>query len=457
MANIPYFVISPNAVMSFLGLLRGPDKTVPTPAEDWRNASVEVVIPALNEARNIILALASISKQTLKPKRIVLIDDGSKDQTVEYAKIFCEENHIDLLAIKRKEPIGKTPTLKRQSRESDADVIFVLDADTILHDVNYIERAVEELYKAIGIASACGVILPLRVKDRAREERLSQVQTILEKHPDLPRASKIGLKDKLLRTISNTYRDALYMFLQRFVYRGQMYFFGSIINPVGCAVAYRRKCLKDVFDTYEPQFGDDLTNSEDIFIGFALAHRGYRNIQLQDVSARSQEPTAGYLPKQIYLWSSSFLQSCYYFDFLVRSPFKLFKRRPSKKEREKNEERRKIQEPYRQTFGDDRTRTHGRPLGWSVFSSLFEKISFPAVLLVFAILGRWDVLLWTILLETIVACLILFLVAKGHRIQYVLKGVLITPLRYLSVFYDLFTLIRFTSDIWIFRSRKWRK
>ena len=37
MATAPWFVISPNALLSAIGLLRGPDKTVPTPAQDWRD------------------------------------------------------------------------------------------------------------------------------------------------------------------------------------------------------------------------------------------------------------------------------------------------------------------------------------------------------------------------------------------------------------------------------------
>ena len=38
MATAPWFVLSPNALLSTVGLLRGPDKTVPTPAEDWQAA-----------------------------------------------------------------------------------------------------------------------------------------------------------------------------------------------------------------------------------------------------------------------------------------------------------------------------------------------------------------------------------------------------------------------------------
>ena len=39
-----------------------------------------------------------------------------------------------------------------------------------------------------------------------------------------------------------------------------------------------QKYIKDLFDHYEPILGDDLTNSEDIFIGFAMNDNGYRNI-----------------------------------------------------------------------------------------------------------------------------------------------------------------------------------
>jgi cellulose synthase/poly-beta-1,6-N-acetylglucosamine synthase-like glycosyltransferase len=122
MATAPYFVISPNTLMSILGLIRGPDKTVPTPAEDWRNAVVDVVIPALNEEKNIPLCLASLMRQTLRPRKIILVDDGSTDKTPAYAKDFCDANGVELIMIRRKAPIGKTPTIKRQAREFDSDV-----------------------------------------------------------------------------------------------------------------------------------------------------------------------------------------------------------------------------------------------------------------------------------------------------------------------------------------------
>lgn len=462
MAQIPYFVIGPNTILSIVGLIRGPDKTVPTPADDWRKATVDVVIPALNEEHTIALCLASLARQTIRPQRIILIDDGGSDRTTEFAQAFCRSNDMDLIAIRRKAPIGKTPTIKRQSREFDSDVEFVLDGDTILESDNYLERAVQELYQGVGIASACGTILPMRKKDRARLLETEPVQNFLRVVPNAPIYPPNGVVRTVSRGITNAYRDALYLFLQRFVYRGQMVFFGTITNPVGCAVAYRRKYVKDMFDTFEPKLGDDLTTSEDIFIGFAMANQGYRNIQLTDVYARSMEPEAHRLPRQIFLWSSSFLQSCYYFNGLLLSPLKaprrwLHQRRTQKKFGKEIAEKRKVKEQYRQPFGAEYTRKFGRNIGWVMFASAFEKISFPVVLLIMIIFRLWEALLLTIAAESVLALSILLIGAKGHRAEYFLKGLVATPVRYLGIFSDLFTIGRFAVDVWVLKNRRWRK
>ena len=466
MATTPYFVLSPNSILSIIGLLHGPDPTQPNPKDDWRQATVDVVIPALNEENNIVLCLSSLLRQTLKPKRIILIDDGSSDRTIDNARDFCALSGVELVAIHREKPIGKTPTLKRQSREFDSDVEFILDGDTILESENYIERAVEELYKGRGIASACGTILPLRDRDRrALLRQEPALRKFMESHPEASIYPRQGWFRHLQRGVTDLYREVLYFFLQKFVYRGQMVFFGSILNPVGCAVAYRREDLKAlVFDSYEPILGDDLTNSEDIFIGFALNEMGFRSIQLTDVYARSQEPEAGAVPHQIYLWSSSFLQSCYYFDDLMRSPFKAFKRWRHRREEKKSaddmpsiEDKRIYKEQYRQAFGREQTLKYGRPIGWVLFMSAFEKVAFPTVLLIMIILQLWGPLGLTLALETLVSLTILTIVAKGRRLEYLLKGILVTPIRYTVLLFDLITIGRFASDLWIFKDKRWRK
>ncbi len=464
MATTPYFVISPNTMMSIIGLIRGPDKTVPTPAEDWRKAKLDVIIPALNEEANIALCLESVRKQTFKPRYVVLVDDGSTDKTVEYARDFCEANDMEIKVIHRAAPIGKTPTLKRQSREFDSDIEFILDGDTVLDSPNYLERVAEELYKAAGIACACGCVVSMREKDVKLAHDNPVIQKFLEAHPGAHIEPKKNLFHRCLSSMTAMYRECLYMFLQRFVYRGQMTFFGSISHPVGCAVGYRRKYIKELFDKYEPILGDDLTNSEDIFIGFALANHGYRNIQLSDVLCKSRDPELTRLPHQFYMWSSSFLQSCLYFHSLTISPVRAFKRWKHKRDFERSDagkeilNKRKIQEPYRQPFGDEYTDKYGRPIGWSIFMSLLEKIMFPFALLMMIALQMWEPLLVTIIVETCFSTMITMVVApRGQRIRYLSKGLLMTPVRYSALLFDTVTILRFAVDVWIRRNRKWRK
>lgn len=463
MATMPYFVLSPATVLSLVGLLRGPDRTIPEPGEDWRDARVVVVIPALNEAENIVHCLASVARQTMQPEHVYIIDDGSTDGTIEEAEAFGQHVGLPLTIIRRAKPIGKTPTIKRQSRETDADVEFILDGDTFLESTNYIARTVEELYKGAGVASACGTILPMRTKDRARIMETPEFTDFVNSNKWVDVADRRGLLRRFAHGITNMYRECLYYYLQRFVYHGQVVFFGGITNPVGCAVAYRRKFVKDLFDKYEPVFGDDLTNSEDIFIGFALVNEGYRNTQLTDVYARSREPEIQRLCRQTYLWSSSFLQSCYYFDALLRSPFKVFRRYRKRKEDESGQkgreiaQKRKIKEAYRQPFGTAYTQQYGRPLGWVYFLSALEKIGFPTALLVMIILQLWEPLLVTLAAETTIAVILLAIAAPRGKLHLALKGLLTTPIRYVMLLNDLVTIARFSADLWITRNREWRK
>jgi len=514
-AQLPYFVLGPSTLLSIIGLMRGGDATVPTPAYDWRSATVDVVIPAFNEQDNIIRCLASLVRQTVRPRKIVVVDDGGSDHTASRAVRFGTILGLDVLVIKRVMSIGKTPSIKDQARTLDSDVLFVLDADTILESDNYIERTVQELYQGVGIASACGSILPLREKDMRAADNSVPVQTFITASPSYRPAKKKTWLRRLAVATTNVYRDVLYSSLQRFVFRGQMVAFGTVSNPAGCAVAYRRAYLEKLFDDVEPILGDDLTNSEDIFIGLAMLNEGYRNIQVIDVCARTVEPQVQRLPKQLNLWSSAFLQSAFYFDALLKTPFKALKRRrhsrgsgtgsgtplvsfvaqrptvayatagaapspntvlsiatdianvlPFTRGRisggagpalDVAAGERQIGEPYRQPFGREHTQKHGRPAGWFLLASAVEKIALPTGLLILVILGRWETLLVTIGGETLLSVMFLVFVMKGRRLEYLMKGLAVAPIRYALLGAELVTIGRFAADVWVTGNRRWRK
>jgi glycosyltransferase involved in cell wall biosynthesis len=460
-APTPFFLIGPNTLISLIGLIHGPDRVVPTPVDDWRQATVDVVIPAYNEEATIILCLDSVRRQTLKANRIVVMDDGSKDRTRTIVQQYAALHDLPIEIMHTDVSIGKTPGVKRNARELVGDVQFILDGDTILESPDYIEKTVMELYQGVGIASACGGVMPLQEKDRHRVARSSpDVQEFYRQHPELSYIKQRGRGRWFLHGIINVYRDFLYFYLKNFIYLGQMTFFGSIVNPIGCAVAYRREYIRELFDHYEPSLGNDLTTSEDIFIGFALLQRGYRNVQVGEVYALSEEPTAQKLPRQIFMWSSSFLQSCYYFPDLVMSPFKVF-RRVAKRREEKDQDiqnLRKVKEAYRQAFGTNYTHRYGRPIGWTIMLSLIEKISFPIIILVLIGLRRWEMLAWTLGAEIVVLLAVTYILAhRFKRIDYLWRAVVATPVRYFAALFDLFIFGVFLADIWIVKDFKWRK
>jgi hypothetical protein len=120
-------------------------------------------------------------------------------------------------------------------------------------------------------------------------------------------------------------------------------------------------------------------------------------------------------------------------------------------------ERRLIHEPYRQAFGQEHTRLYGRPAGWTLLTSAIEKVAFPTALLIMAILGNWEGLLMTIGAETVLSVSALMMVMKGQRLEYLVKGIAVTPVRYGLLVFELVTIARFAVDMWVTGNRRWRK
>ncbi|PCI97003.1 MAG: glycosyl transferase family 2 [Alphaproteobacteria bacterium] len=459
MATYPYFILGPNTLLSLFGLFYGADETETKAEKEWQDVTVDVVIPAFNEEKTIILCLQSLMRQTLKPHRIVLIDDGSTDKTSAIARAFSAENGIDLEIIRHRTSVGKTPGVKQEAHELDGDVEFILDGDTVLKSENYLERVVQELYKGIGIASACGTIMPLRNNDRDEMASVPEVKRFYDANLDLDYTVDKEGWHHVMHIITDQYREFLYFFLQHFVYRGQMAIFGSIVNPVGCAVAYRREYIKDIFDQYEETLGDNLTTSEDIFIGFALQNMGYHNVQVVDVLAQSQEPEAQSIPGQIFMWSSAFLQSCYYFPELLKSPFKFKQRKKYHKELEEDDRHNahRKKEAYYETIGVAHTKKYGRPIGWTILLGLLEKIMFPLMILMMITFQWWEALFVTIGCEMAVLLIVTAIISHKYKMNYVGDAILATPMRYVTLMFDLYTVARFVFEITFVKNHEWRK
>jgi len=365
-------------------------------------------------------------------------------------------NDLAIRVIRRRSSIGKTPGLKIESRNLDGDVEFILDADTVLMSDDYIEKVVAQLFRVPGIASASGVVYPLRDRDRLALAQLDTFQRLHEHRPDLSPTTPRPFLNRIAKGIGSYYRDTVYQFIQIFYYVGLQNLFGSVMNPVGCAVAYRREYLKGLFDLYEPAMGDDLTSSEDIFVGTAFIANGYHNTQVLGVFARSDEPEIHRIPRQLVKWSSAWLQTGYHLPHMLTSPFRAIKRYRNTRRNAGVAQKRRIVDGYRQPFGMRFAKQLGRPGGWLIFFAIVEKASFVLVILILLAIGAWWPLAVTIGAEGLLYTVFLVIFSKGRRLEYAVKGILITPLRYVTLVLDITTFLRFFFDL-VTTRRGWRK
>lgn len=122
-----------------------------------------------------------------------------------------------------------------------------------------------------------------------------------------------------------------------------------------------------------------------------------------------------------------------------------------------NRSRRLIQEPYRQAFGRARTLEYGRPAGWVLLSGAIEKIFFPTILLIMILAGNWHGVALTVAFETTASVLALVIVTRGQRLEYLVKGLAVAPIRYVMLASDLVVIARFATDLWLTNNRRWRK
>jgi glycosyltransferase involved in cell wall biosynthesis len=90
---------------------------------DAQNPLVSVVIPCYNQARFLGEAIESVSAQTYPRVEIIVVDDGSTDDTAEVWALYPSVHYV------RQENQGLAAARNRGLRESHGDFLVFLDAD----------------------------------------------------------------------------------------------------------------------------------------------------------------------------------------------------------------------------------------------------------------------------------------------------------------------------------------
>ena len=113
--------------------------------------SVSVVVPVLNEERNVGHLLRDLERQTRMPQEVIVVDAGSRDATVAVAQRFAGARILH----------GKRPVAEGRNlggRSASGDVVVFLDADVWLPE-DFLQRFVEN-FLCRGLDVACPLYVP---------------------------------------------------------------------------------------------------------------------------------------------------------------------------------------------------------------------------------------------------------------------------------------------------------
>lgn len=106
---------------------------------------ISVIIPAHNSANTIVEALESIKNQTYRDWEIILINDGSNDETETIVKRYLENTPLPVKYHKQKQH-NYLHAIEYGTKFVEGSIIFVLDADKVLFNQNVFYRAASTLY-----------------------------------------------------------------------------------------------------------------------------------------------------------------------------------------------------------------------------------------------------------------------------------------------------------------------
>ncbi|PJA47605.1 hypothetical protein CO172_00660 [Candidatus Uhrbacteria bacterium CG_4_9_14_3_um_filter_36_7] len=104
-----------------------------------KTASISVIIPTYQHGQTIGQCLESIFFQTLQPKEVIVVNDGSTDQTLEVLESF--KNKIILI---NQENQGNQRARNRGFEASSGDFVLFCDADIVMRP-DMLEKMYEKI------------------------------------------------------------------------------------------------------------------------------------------------------------------------------------------------------------------------------------------------------------------------------------------------------------------------
>jgi glycosyltransferase involved in cell wall biosynthesis len=138
-------------------------------------ADLAVIIPVRNRAALVLEALATVANQTLRPARLIVVDDGSTDDTARRVGQWLSAANLDFDArLARQAPAGVSAARNHGARHcDDCRSLAFLDSDD-LWPLDFLERTSRVLAgDTRAVAASCDRLAVDLAKNRRRLESLA--------------------------------------------------------------------------------------------------------------------------------------------------------------------------------------------------------------------------------------------------------------------------------------------
>ncbi len=99
----------------------------PLPAE---GVTVSVIVPTFNGGSGLDRTIVSLHRQTLRPVEIIVVDDGSTDETRAVAERARARGLVDMV-ICHGTRCGRSAAINAAARFASGDLLLTVDADTV--------------------------------------------------------------------------------------------------------------------------------------------------------------------------------------------------------------------------------------------------------------------------------------------------------------------------------------
>lgn len=164
----------------------------------YESRRVSIVATVLNEARTINALLLSITAQTKKPDEVIIVDGGSRDETVANIENFMRKHvgfPLKLITGRLSRPAGRNIAVEAAKHE----IIAIVDAGCEL-DRQWLMRITEPfLDKTVDVVSGYYVSLPSSIFERCVSVYTLVMPDKVSSSTFLPSARSMAIKKSVWR------------------------------------------------------------------------------------------------------------------------------------------------------------------------------------------------------------------------------------------------------------------